>query len=209
MTPDGETAHIPVLSEELLRLLDPAPGARVLDLTVGAGGHSAAILARLQGQALLVGVDRDASALAVAAGVLGSHETLLLRGDFGDLAPLRARFPVPSFDCILADLGVSSMQLDEPSRGFSFRRGGPLDMRMDRGQEGSALELVHECTVNELTRIILDYGEERHAARVARAIDRSRQEGRITTTSELASVVRGALPKQRRGGVDPATRTFQ
>lgn len=196
--------------EEVLRLLGPRTGECFLDLTVGAAGHADAVLERLGATGLLVGVDRDREILALAEARLRDKPAKLFRGNFGDLEALRPQLPTSEYDGILLDLGVSSLQLDEASRGFSFRQDGPLDMRMNSEGPTTARDLVRDLSVEELAQVIRDYGEERHANRVARAIDRARKSRELTTTGELASVVRDALPKGGRGGgIDPATRTFQ
>jgi 16S rRNA (cytosine1402-N4)-methyltransferase len=185
--------------DEVLRLL----GGRelVIDMTLGAGGHAEALLDGGVGR--LLGLDRDPEAIELA-------RVRLAR--FGDrFTAVRARFSqVPAenhANGVLYDLGVSSMQLDRAERGFSYRRQGPLDMRMD--QEGaSALELVNAAPENELARIVFEYGEERRSRRVAAAIVRARSRAPISTTDELARVVAGALGA-RRGGPHPARRTFQ
>jgi 16S rRNA (cytosine1402-N4)-methyltransferase len=199
MSAPDAAAHEPVMVGEVLRLL----GGRgtVLDLTLGAGGHAEALLDAGVGR--LVGVDRDPEAIGIAADRLAR---------FGDrFHAVRARFsnvPVENrVDGVLLDLGVSSMQLDRPERGFSYRREGPLDMRMEPEGE-SAMDLVNGAPEEELARIIFEYGEERRSRRVAAAIVRARSRAPIATTVELARVVAGALGA-RRGGPHPARRTFQ
>jgi 16S rRNA (cytosine1402-N4)-methyltransferase len=184
---------------EVLRLL----GGRgnVLDLTLGAGGHAEALLEAGVGH--VIGVDRDPEAIEVAAARLAR---------FGDrFDAVRARFSqLPAenrVDGVLLDLGVSSMQLDRAERGFSYRREGPLDMRMEHEGE-SAMDFVNSAPEEELARIVFEYGEERRSRRVAAAIVRARARAPITTTDELARVVAGALGA-RRGGPHPARRTFQ
>ena len=176
-----------------------------MDATLGAGGHAEAILARSEAVALL-GIDRDPEALERARRRLagfGSRVTLA-QADFGDLAEVLSGRAGP--DGILADLGVSSMQLDDAGRGFSFRRDGPLDMRM--GSDGrSAADIVATASVEELTRIFRDFGEERMAAKIARGIVAERARGPIATTRRLARIV--AAEKGGREKIDPATRVFQ
>jgi 16S rRNA (cytosine1402-N4)-methyltransferase len=191
--------HVPVMVEEVLRLLG-GRGA-VLDLTLGAGGHAEALLE--SGVGRLIGVDRDPDAIRLATARLAR---------FGErFTAVRTRFSdVPAedrVDGVLYDLGVSSMQLDHGERGFSFRAGGPLDMRMEREGE-SAMDLVNTADETELARILFEYGEERRSRRVAAAIVRARARGPITTTDELARIVASALGA-RRGGPHPARRTFQ
>jgi 16S rRNA (cytosine1402-N4)-methyltransferase len=185
--------------------LAPERGGFFVDATVGAGGRAAALLEAHPGLRLL-GLDRDPDALALAGRRLApfGSRAELLRGDFADLEEALDGRPAP--DGLLADLGVSSMQLDEGSRGFSFRRDGPLDMRM--GREGrSAAEIVATASAEELTRIFREYGEERMAAKIARGIVAERTRNPITTTRHLARIV--AHVKGTRERIDPATRVFQ
>jgi 16S rRNA (cytosine1402-N4)-methyltransferase len=176
-----------------------------VDATLGAGGHAEALLARGPDVRLL-GIDRDPAAIARARERLSpfSGRVRFVEADFGDLDAVLAREPEP--DGILADLGVSSMQLDEAERGFSFRRDGPLDMRM--GKSGrSAADIVAMASVDELTRIFRDFGEERMAAKIARGIVAERTRGPIQSTRQLARIVAGE--KGSREKIDPATRVFQ
>jgi 16S rRNA (cytosine1402-N4)-methyltransferase len=185
--------------------LRPERGGFFVDATLGAGGHAEALLER--GAALLLlGVDRDPDALALARERLSrfGSRAELLAGNFSELDTLLSSRPAP--DGILADLGVSSMQLEIPGRGFSFRRDGPLDMRMGRNGR-SAAEIVAAASVEELTRIFREYGEERMAAKIARGIVAERTRGPITTTRQLARIAASAKGSRER--IDPATRVFQ
>ena len=185
--------------------LAPERGGFFVDATLGAGGHAEALLAR--GPAVeLLGIDRDPDALARAADRLARFpgRVRLVEADFGDLESVLEGSPAP--DGILADLGVSSMQLDQGERGFSFRRDGPLDMRMGRSGR-SAADIVATASVEELTRIFRDFGEERMAAKIARGIVAERTRGPIQTTRQLARIVAGE--KGTREKIDPATRVFQ
>jgi 16S rRNA (cytosine1402-N4)-methyltransferase len=194
-----QAGHRPVMVDEVVRLLE---GRRlVLDLTLGAGGHAEALLEAGVGR--VIGVDRDPVAIELATARLAR---------FGDrFGAVQTRFSdVPAenrVDGVLYDLGVSSMQLDDPERGFSYRRPGPLDMRMGREGE-SALDLVNTAPERELARIVFELGEERRSRRVAAAIVRARNRAPIITTDDLARVVAGAVGG-RRGGPHPARRTFQ
>ena len=186
-------------------MLAPERGGLFVDATVGAGGHAEALLDAGPGVRLL-GLDRDPDALAAARIRLARfrERVELRRADFGDLDAVLSDFPAPAG--VLADLGVSSMQLDRAERGFSFRRDGPLDMRM--GQSGrSAADVVATASVEELTRIFREFGEERMAGKIARGIVAERARGPITTTRHLARVV--AEQKGSREKIDPATRVFQ
>ena len=197
--------HVPVLREEVVALLKPERGGFFVDATLGAGGHAEALLERGP-RIRLLGLDRDPDALAGARERLArfGDRVAYREADFGDLEAALEGFPAP--DGILADLGVSSMQLDRAERGFSFRRDGPLDMRMGRSGR-SAADIVATASVEELTRIFRDFGEERMAAKIARGIVAERARVPITTTRHLARVV--AEHKGGREKIDPATRVFQ
>ena len=190
----------------MVELLAPERGGFFVDATVGAGGHARALLEAGPGIRLL-GLDRDPDALGLARERLVgfADRVRLLEGNFGDLAELLAGSAAP--DAILADLGVSSMQLEEPSRGFSFRRDGPLDMRMSRSGR-SAADVVAHASVEELSRIFSEYGEERMAIKIARAILEERSREPITTTRQLSRLV-ARVKGDNREKIDPATRVFQ
>ena len=206
---EGGPVHIPVMLREVLEYLDPKGMEGVLDLTLGAGGHSAAMLERLDESGVLVGLDQDSQILKIAAERLDDARVHFIHANFGDLSHLRERLPRKSFDVIFADLGVSSLHLDQADRGFSFRNDGPLDMRMDSNSKYTAEDFVHTASVAELTRAIREYGEERFAGRVARALVEARKEQRLVTTGQLADLVRKVVGSRGSGGIDPATRTFQ
>jgi 16S rRNA (cytosine1402-N4)-methyltransferase len=200
--------HLPVLVNQVVAALAPAPGSWLVDATLGLGGHASALL-ESQPQARLLGLDVDPDALGFARERLAPFGTraVLVRGSYRSLAGIVRDHGLTSIDGVLFDLGVSSLQLDTPSRGFSFRHEGPLDMRF--GQEGpTAAELVAEIEEEALVRVLRDFGEEPRAKRVARAIVRARSKQPIRTTGELYRIVRAALGASR-GRIDPATRTFQ
>jgi 16S rRNA (cytosine1402-N4)-methyltransferase len=199
-------AHVPVMVAEVAEWLRPRPGARLVDATVGLGGHAAALLAAAP-DARLLGLDRDPQALAIAHERLASFgdRVALRRASFADLAAVLAAVGWDVVDAVLVDLGISSLQLDDPARGFSFRGDGPLDMRMDPDAPLDAAEVVNTWPVEALARVIADYGEEPRARRVARAIERARPLG---STAALARVVAAAVGRGR-PGLHPATRTFQ
>jgi len=202
--------HVPVLLAEVLEILRPVPGGSYLDATVGLGGHAEAILRASQPTGTLLGLDRDAEALALAAERLGPFggRVTLRQGryeDLGDLVGIGR-----TFDGILFDLGASSLQLDSAARGFSFGREGPLDMRMDRRGGQTAADLVNRLPERELADLIFRWGEERFSRRIAGAIVEARRRSPIRTTTALAEVVARAIPRAawpRR--IHPATRTFQ
>ncbi len=193
-----------MLVEEALRFLGPGSGKCFVDATVGTGGHSEALLAC---GASVVGVDRDPQALAIARERLEpfADRVRLLQGDFRDLPALLAPLSIPRVDGVVFDLGTSSLQFDSPARGFSFLADAPLDMRMDPGAATTAADLVNHLSETDLARILWEYGEERYARRIARAIVRVRP---LHTTSALASLVARFYPPGRHR-IHPATRTFQ
>lgn len=198
--------HRTVLLNEAVEALQIQPDGHYIDATFGRGGHSRAILARLSPAGRLTVFDQDPAAIEAARALAAADARVDVRhASFATLADE----PAASADGLLLDLGVSSPQLDDPARGFSFRHDGPLDMRMDPTRGISAADWLATATVAEMTEVIRDYGEERFAASIAKAIDRRRQErGPVRTTRELAEIVAGAV-KTREPGKDPATRTFQ
>ncbi|MDW7709739.1 MAG: 16S rRNA (cytosine(1402)-N(4))-methyltransferase RsmH [Deferrisomatales bacterium] len=201
--------HVPVLLEEALGLLLTDTNGTYVDGTLGGGGHARGLLARLGPRGLLLGVDRDPEALASAAPLAAQFPGRfhLVRGDFGNLGEILAAEGWGRVQGILLDLGVSSRQLDEGARGFSFLRDGPLDMRMDPTAGAPASDLVNTLDEKALAHLFREYGEEPRAGRVARAVTRARTRRPFATTGELARVVEEALG--RRGGKHPATRVFQ
>jgi 16S rRNA (cytosine1402-N4)-methyltransferase len=192
---------------EVLAAIAPREGGIYVDGTFGAGGYAGALLDAAPCK--VYGIDRDPEAIAAAAPMKRRYDGRLdlIEGRFGDMAELLADRGVGAVDGVALDLGVSSMQLDRPERGFSFRFDGPLDMRMDKAGP-SAADIVNGASEDALAGIIADFGEERHARRVARAIVRARKIAPINTTGALAEIVRRAVPPAR-DGIDPATRTFQ
>jgi 16S rRNA (cytosine1402-N4)-methyltransferase len=205
------TDHVPVLAAEVRESLAVRPGETVVDATFGAGGHAALIVADLQGSGKLIAIDRDPTVrtyferLEKRAGV----NARLLRGDFGVVLPQLAANDVQA-DAILLDLGVSSMQLDRPERGFSYSVDAPLDMRMDSSQELSAREIVNEWQEKDLVSIFRKYGEERYAKQIVRAIARRRKEQPFERTGELVDTIKSAIPAPARFGEGhPAKRVFQ
>ncbi len=201
--------HVPVLTAEVLRQLRPERGGLFVDCTVGLGGHSRALLEA--GATRILGLDRDEDALAQARVTLSSfaHRADLVHADYRAIEDVLDRRGIPLVDGALADLGVSSMQFDEPGRGFSFQRDEPLDMRMDRGAGETAADLIAGSSEQELADTIYAYGEERFSRRIARAIVAARREAPIDTTGRLAAIVRRAVPVRGYARIDPATRTFQ
>ncbi len=207
--------HVPVLRERVLELLAPSlseSGAVCVDATVGLGGHAEALLAAHEGLRL-IGLDRDERALELSAHRLADFGTRveLVHAVYDELPEVLDRLDITAVDGALFDLGVSSLQLDDAERGFAYARDAPLDMRMDAGTELTAQVVVNTYPVPELVRVLRDYGEERFARRIARAIERERERAPLTSTGQLAELVRDAIPAATRapGTGHPARRTFQ
>jgi 16S rRNA (cytosine1402-N4)-methyltransferase len=204
----GSERHVPVLLAEVLEWLDPKAGDVIVDGTFGAGGYSRAILAR---GAKVIGIDRDPDAIACGQDLVreAAGNLILVSGRFADLDEHARASGIDAVDGVVLDLGVSSMQLDEADRGFSFLRDGPLDMRMEQSGP-SAADVVNELAVNDLIRVIGLLGEEKRATSVAHAIDRARKEKPFTRTLELANVIEKVLGRSpKKAQIHPATRTFQ
>jgi 16S rRNA (cytosine1402-N4)-methyltransferase len=196
--------HESVLVGEVLQYLSPRDDGIYVDCTLGGAGHAS----RLSGR--LVGIDRDPAALEAARARLGDRGTLV-HGELGDIARILSELGIQKVDGLLADLGVSSPQLDQAERGFSFTREGPLDMRMDPTRGATALDLIRDLDAEDLATVISELGEERYARRIARLIKEAVREDRIATTLDLARVVAQGIPvvEQRKSKIHPATRTFQ
>lgn len=212
MSNDRLPVHIPVMLESAVGLLGCRPGGLYVDGTLGGGSYAEAILQRIGPRGRLIGLDWDAEAIArVSARLAGHGERVVLRkASFGDLAPLLSEMELGGVDGIVLDLGVSSPQLEDRSRGFSFMEDGPLDMRMDRSRPDTAADLVNGLSEGELAKLIRTLGEERWAKRIARAIVSRRKARVFSRTKELADLVAGVVPRtpdSRR--IHPATRTFQ
>lgn len=209
MRESGTPEHVPVMTAEVLHHLQPERGGLFVDCTVGLGGHSRAILET--GATRLIGLDRDADALAYARTTLApwAARVDLVHSDYREIESVLESRHVAQVDGALADLGVSSMQFDEPGRGFSFQRDEPLDMRMDRSSGDTAADLIARAGERELADTIYAFGEEHFSRRIARAIVDARRAGPIDTTAKLAAIVRRAIPVRGYQRIDPATRTFQ
>src|SRR5690242_6698843 len=205
------TDHVPVLADEVREALAVQPGETVVDGTFGAGGHSALLAADLRGTGKLIAIDRDPTARTYFER-LAKHTTVntrLLRGDFGVVLPQLAGNGVRA-DAVLLDLGVSSMQLDRPERGFSYAADAPLDMRMDPSQDVSARNVVNTWAERDLTTIFRRYGEERFARQISRAIVRRRRQQPFERTGDLVDTIKAAIPAPARfGDGHPAKRVFQ
>ncbi|MGH9386167.1 MAG: 16S rRNA (cytosine(1402)-N(4))-methyltransferase RsmH [Vicinamibacterales bacterium] len=201
--------HVPVLVDHVRSLLQPERGGLFVDCTLGLGGHTRMLLEH--GATRVIGIDRDVDAIDVARGALEpwSDRLTVVHGDYRQLDGALDRLGVDRVSGVLADLGVSSMQLDAHGRGFSFRRDEPLDMRMDRTTGATAAELLDRVEETELADLIFRFGEERRSRQVARAIVTARQAAPIRTTGRLAEIVRKAVRARTWQRIDPATRTFQ
>jgi 16S rRNA (cytosine1402-N4)-methyltransferase len=205
------TIHTSVMGAEVTALLCERRAMRIVDATLGTGGHALLLLEAAPASACLLGLDRDAHALALASVRLADFgsRVILRHANFSAIAQAISEAGFLHVDALIADLGMSSFALDDPSRGFSFMREGPLDMRMDSGTKLRAYDLVNEETENELARIIYEYGEERGSRRIARAIVEARRRHPVETTAELRGLIERVIGHRRAGGVHPATRTFQ
>ena len=205
--------HVPVLAEAVVRYAVPSPGARsVIDCTVGAGGHAAALLRAMGSAGRLLGIDRDPDALRLAADRLAAFgdQVRLVHGNFAELGEIVTQSGWGPSDAVVYDFGLSSMHVDRPERGFSYQHDAPLDMRMDTTAPLSAYDVVNTYDERHLARVIRSYGEERWASRIAQFIVAARKRRPIATTGELVEVIRAAVPSAaRRVGPHPARRTFQ
>lgn len=211
---DAYSEHIPVMIDEVMHWLEPKPGGFYMDATLGLGGHAARLMELTGGQAHLLGLDRDRQALQKAGERLARYgeNVHLAHTSFQNFSGALRELGWDLLDGVVADLGVSSLQLDSPERGFSFLHDGPLDMRMDPGSGGEpASNIVNGASFERLRQLLWDYGEEPMAGRIARAIVETREKAPIETTLELARIVAAAYPAKRRALArnHPATKTFQ
>lgn len=205
-------AHKPVLVAEVLHFLEPRSGEIFVDATVGGGGHSSMLIPRLLPGGRLIGLDRDPEAINAARERLAdySDNVELVQADFRDLKKVLTEKGIGAVDGLLFDLGVSSYQLDNPERGFSYQREAPLDMRMSPEQELTAADIVNNWSEEKLATIIWQYGEERWARRIAAFIVAARKKAPLVTTTQLVDIIKAAIPAgTRRSGPHPAKRTFQ
>ena len=204
--------HVPVLAAQTLAALAPRSGGVYIDGTLGGAGHSSLILEQSAPDGFLLGIDRDDDALQAASERLAPFDGrfTLVKGNFADMDELARQSGIDAADGVLLDIGVSSYQLDEGSRGFSYNQDAPLDMRMDRSQGLTAEQLVNEASAEELTRILYEYGEEKWAARIAEFISAERSRGRIESSGRLVEIIKKAVPAGARDkDQHPAKRTFQ
>lgn len=201
--------HVSVLADEVLRLLDPQPGQVVVDCTVGAGGHTELLANRVAPAGRVIGLDQDQAMLELARPALRDLPVTLIYRNFEDVAGVLQELQIDRVDVVLADLGFSSDQLADPTRGLSFQQDGPLDMRLDPTRGEPARALVQRLHERELADLFWRYGEERYSRRIARQIVEARQTARIVTTGQLAELVRHCVPRSKGHAIDPATRVFQ
>jgi len=206
------TVHIPVLSRQVLELLAPQPGQVVVDATLGGAGHASLIAERLGSNGRLIGLDRDASAISRASKrleqIANKPRLDLVHANFDRLRQTLDELQIDRVDSVLADLGFSSDQMDSAERGLSFQREGPLDMRLDSSEDQTAADIIASWSERDLADLFYHLGEERHSRRVARKLVAVRDDAPITTTTQLADLVRSCVPRSM-GGIDPATRVFQ
>lgn len=201
--------HVSVLPAEVLALLDPRPGEVWVDCTLGAGGHARLIAEKVGLDGRVIGFDQDAAAIAAAMPGLAGLPVTPVHANFDQILTALKSVGVTELDGLLADLGFSSDQLEDTSRGLSFQQDGPLDMRMDPSAGESAADLLARVNEYDLANLIFEYGEERLSRRVARKIVEARKAAPIKTTGQLADLVRSCVPRDKKGRIDPATRTFQ
>jgi len=207
---EPSTQHQSVLPQEVLHWIDPQPGQTIVDGTVGGGGHTRLLAERVGDAGLVIGLDRDEAALAAAENVLAGQPVKLVGADFRDLPEVLKQLDIEAVHAVLLDLGLSSDQLADPARGFSFTADGPLDLRFDPSQGEPAWRLVNRLKEQDLADLIYRYGEERYSRRIARQIVKIRRKSPIRTSAELAELVRRCIPRKGRSErIDPATRTFQ
>lgn len=209
---DSKVYHVPVLLEETLEALALRPGGKYVDCTLGGAGHSIEILRRSAPDGLLIGLDQDENALRAGGERLApfGDRVRLVKTNFEQIADVIERLGVGPVDGVMMDIGVSSHQLDEGERGFSYHQDAPLDMRMDRENPVSAASVVNEWDEAEIARILWEYGEERWSKRIAQFIGQARKAGPVATTGELVEIIKAAIPAAaRREGGHPARRTFQ
>jgi 16S rRNA (cytosine1402-N4)-methyltransferase len=214
------TRHVPVLADEVMHWLDPQPGQRIVDGTLGGGGHARLLAQRVGNNGRVIALDRDPAAVERAQASLQGLPIELVRANFCDLPEVLGELGISEVDGVLLDLGLSSDQLADADRGFSFDSEGPLDMRFDPEQGEPAWRLVNKLSERRLADLIYQYGEERHSRRIARRIVEARRSEPIRSARRLAGLVRESVPRARKGvlsrserrrrePIDPATRTFQ
>jgi 16S rRNA (cytosine1402-N4)-methyltransferase len=203
------TQHVPVLAAEVIEWLRPQPGQTVVDGTLGGGGHARLLAQSVGRDGLVIGLDRDPHAVDAAARALAGLPVRAVHANYADLPEVLDELGVAAVDAIALDLGLSSDQLADDERGFSFHAAGPLDLRFDRSRGEPAWKLVERLSAEHLADLIYQYGEERNSRRIARAVVDARSAGPVRTAEQLAALIRGAVPRTKGERIDPATRTFQ
>ena len=203
------TTHVPVMSAEVLHWLAPQAGQTFVDGTLGGGGHTRLLAERVGPQGLVLALDRDAAALARAESALAGLPIKIAHANFTELPELLNQLGIPAVDGVLLDLGLSSDQLADRERGFSFEADGPLDLRFDTSAGTPAWRMLERIGERELADLIYEFGEERCSRRIARRVVERRRERPVRTAAELAELVRGCVPRSKNHDIDPATRTFQ
>ncbi|NOY30314.1 MAG: 16S rRNA (cytosine(1402)-N(4))-methyltransferase RsmH [Planctomycetes bacterium] len=203
------TCHIPVLLQEILHWLQPAPGKILVDGTLGGGGHTAALASRVGPEGQVIAVDLDPQALERASQAIGSLPVKIVAANYTEIPQILGNLGLNAVDGILLDLGLSSDQLADEDRGFSFHSEGELDLRFDRTRGKPAWQLIERLSERHLADLIYQYGEERLSRRIARKIVAQRRENPLRTAGQLAELLRGCVPRSRGHQIDPATRTFQ
>lgn len=203
------TVHIPVLLNEVLEWLAPRPGSILVDGTLGGGGHTRELARRVTPGGLVLGLDRDPRAIERTAATLEDLPVRLVQASYADLPQVLSELGIAGVDGVLLDLGLSSDQLADGERGFSFHSDGPLDLRFDTESGRPAWELLQRMPTDELADLIYEYGEERHSRRIAREIVAARHKQPIRTAAQLGDLLRRIVPRGRHDRIDPATRTFQ
>ena len=207
---ESQSIHVPVLLEEVVQWLAPSPGSVLVDGTLGGGGHTRALAALVGPEGRVISLDRDGDAIERTRKTLGDLPVTVVHANFANLPEVLEELQIDCVDGVLLDLGLSSDQLADETRGFSFAADGPLDLRFDPERGEPASRLVNRLKAEHLADLIYAYGEERHSRRIARAIVHRRRQGPIETAIQLAEIVRRATPGPRKKGqIDPATRTFQ
>jgi 16S rRNA (cytosine1402-N4)-methyltransferase len=207
---ESSSVHVPVLLEQVVHWLEPCPGAVLVDGTLGGGGHTRALAAQVGKDGLVIAIDRDPAAIDAAERSLRGLPVRLARANFCDLPEVLEQLKIKTVDGVVFDLGLSSDQLADTGRGFSFSADGPLDLRFDPTSGEPARRLVNRLSEEHLTQMFSNYGEERYSRRIAKAIVRQRREQPIETSAELAELIRRSVPRPPgRERIDPATRTFQ
>jgi 16S rRNA (cytosine1402-N4)-methyltransferase len=205
----GPTQHVPVLREEVIEWLRPQPGQIIVDGTLGGGGHTRRLAEAVGKTGTVIGIDRDPLPIERAASELRDLQVRAVQANFSDIPEVLGQLGIESVDGILLDLGLSSDQLVDDERGFSFQSAGPLDLRFDPTRGGPAWKLIERLSAEHLADLIFRYGEERYSRKIAQRIVETRRKAPIRTSADLAAIVRRTVPRSQADRIDPATRTFQ